>query len=688
MQSGTPLDPRDLVESLLVGILVVLVVIGIFSVPLSIQWQAQHTARQFELLLSSNQQKLTADYPTIIPAEDKPAQLAFSLQSGNTVSSQPITLTVKLPPGLLVVSSSQQAYRQDAPIIAFFPLASTVQTKTLDVINARLGDGSYRQTIDLFLSNETNPHPLRVTVEGTVDSALRNFFSNSQNLIFVAFASVAGLVVEWIRKQRDAEEEKEKAKEAEEKKKALQAKKDFLDVLSRREVVRAQAILENLKESKLIERLESRDSDLMRRLLDLTKEQPHDWKIESIIDGDEWWNAYAGALLYAFDHGKARDEKLRETLRQLPMTKLSGDLQIAINDALGGEQKPVWPPRVSQQQLDSQKAKLEKWRNPFCYDRAEDDEAILFPNVYWNEFGLFERVSQTNKTTLVAGELGIGKTAMALALGKYQYSPNTLATYLPGLPEEGDIECALTNALFDFIRFHPAMLRNLGRDERTLLASVLANILDSQIVLAKLEAVPMHEIPYVYEVEGEERKKRESILHSQLQFFREVVMALPPQKSFSHRAWGDALVQCAQALDFQPPIRIVIDANSNQCAEWLDRVILPRVAQWRMMNIVATIFVPNSVELPTENSDWLGYLPFTWTTDELANLLDHRFEQIIEMQGKQLKRNSVIQDDFWKSMIVRTNCNPGVFMRTARKMHALEPQYEKWDEALLNRALE
>jgi hypothetical protein len=69
-------------------------------------------------------------------------------------------------------------------------------------------------------------------------------------------------------------------------------------------------------------------------------------------------------------------------------------------------------------------------------------------------------------------------------------------------------------------------------------------------------------------------------------------------------------------------------------------------------------------------------------------MLDHRVDQIMEMQGKQLKRKSVIQDDFWKSMIVRTNCNPGVFMRTARKMHALEPQYEKWDEALLNRALE
>lgn len=667
-------------EWLLVFILAVFVILGFISLPLSVWWQSENSKNQIKHIPVDTQTTLTVVYPAMLLVEDKPAQISFSVQEPLT---QPLTITVNLSCKFLLATSSQ-TYCDSGPVITFQPLVSRVQTQTLQIANARLEAISKEEKIPFQLSNGAQDY-LSMSVEGTLRAALRGFFSNSLTLIITGILSAVGLLYNQFEKRREAEEKKEK----EGKERAIQEKDAFREWMRQGRINRAEEIYKKLEASGLVRYLESDDWNIMSRLLDLARGRSPDWKIETIPE--IWLNEIAGALLFAFNNGYAKDQKLRGVLRDLSTKELSADLKSAINDALGvPDQYRLWPtpPALKPEVTLLNVPYALPGVNPFYFERAEDDEPFLFPSMFWSEHDLYRRINRTNKTEIIVGEDGVGKTAMALALGKYLHDKETLACYLSGLPEEREIRSALTNRLLDFVCYHPTMLRGFGRNQLSLLARLLTSTLDAQIVLATLENTPFQEMEYVQQGKDEnEKQKRINLLRAQLRLLEDAIVSLPIDKPLSDCDWAAALGQCALSLGFKLPVRIVIDANNKQCAEWLNLVILPRVAQWRTLGIITIILIPVPLHQSIGDSNWLGFSEYKWDIPLLTQMLDHRFNTMMETRGSHLKRPAIIGDEFWNLMISGTKNNPRAFFRLWNRMLKLAPP-EQWSESLLNQALE
>ncbi len=674
-------------EWLLVFILAVFVMLGFISLPLSVWWQSENSENQIKSIPLDTQTTLTVVYPAMLLVEDKPAQISFSVQEPLT---QPLTITVNLSCKFLLATSSQ-TYCDSEPVITFQPLVSRVQIQTLQIANARLEVISKEEKIHFQLSNGIQDD-LPISVEGTLRAALRGFFSNSLTLIITGILSAVGLLYNQFEKRREAEEKKEK----EGKERAIQERDTFREWMQRQNARLAQETLDELERRGLAQYLAPGDLAWMRRLVDWSKGNLAELNFKTVPS--DWLDAAAGALILARENGLGNDQEVSNALRQLPVDKLSENQRQAVQSAINlPEQARHWPLRPAKPDLNLI-VPNELWKdrldvNPFPYEHAEDEVNLLFSQVdaFWGEHPLYQRIVASNKSEIIVGETGTGKTAMALALGEYLHSSETLAYYLPGLPEEHEIQRALAKEILDFVCWHPTFMRKLGQDSRALLARVCVDMLGNQVVLARLDTVVVQEMEFVKRALNEpESRRRESIIHSQLSLFRETVVSLPARECLSHREWYDALAQCARSLGFRLPIRVVIDASGEHCTEWINLVVLPRIAEWKMMDIVATIFVTDRMldtRLSGKDSPWLGFSKLEWDSSLLTQMLEHRFNSIMAAQGSRVVRPGVVDEHLWNRMIESAKNNPRCFIRLWNRMLAVATD-GVLNKTVLDKALE
>ena len=682
-----------IMEWLLLFVLFVFVPLGFVSLPLSIEWQAQDLTHLTEKIELGDGKTLTVDYPAIVLIDDKPALFSFSLHQPIT---QPLTVTVQLDRAL-VLAIPPQTYRDDAPVLTFQPQVSRVQTQTLPIANARLVDGlGQTGAVTLTITGSSSPitETLTIGVEGTLRAALRSFVGNSLNLIITALLSAAGLVFRLFEKRREAEE---KQKEIEEKREqAKQAREGFRNLMQQQNAHLAQEVLDDLGKQGLAQYLAPGDPAWMRRLVDWSKGNLAGLNFRTLPP--DWLEAAAGALIFARENGLGNDKEVSNAFRQLPVDKLSNDLQEVVQITIHlPEQERRWRLRPAEPNWNLI-ALNQPWQdhlgvNPFPYEYAEDDAIILFcqeVGAFWDEHSLYQRIKATNKSEIIAGEAGMGKTAMALALGEYLHGSETLACYLPGLPEEHEIQRALAKKILDFVCQHPTFLRKLGQDSRVLLAHVCVDVLGDQVVLAALDSAPIEEMAFIKDYKGEERTKRERIVYSQLRLFREMIDALPAREHLSHRDWCGALAQCARSLGFQLPIRVVIDASGEHCAEWINLVVLPRIAEWKMRDVVAIIFVPDRMmdtRLSGKDSPWLGFPKLEWDSSLLPQMLEHRFKNIMAARNSRVVRPEIVDEHLWNRMIESAKNNPRCFIRLWNRMLAIAAN-GVLDETVFEKALE
>jgi cell division protein FtsL len=682
-----------ILEWVLLFVLFVFVPLGLVSLPLSVCWQAQDLTNRTGEMNLDDRRALTVDYPAIVLIDDKPALFSFSLHQPIT---QPLTVTVQLDRAL-VLAIPPQTYRDDEPVLTFQPQASRVQTQTLPIANARLVDGlGQTGAVTLTITGSSSPitETLTIGVEGTLRAALRGLVGNSLNWIVTALLSAAGLVFTLFEKRRETEEKKE----AEKREQAKQERERFRNLMQQQNTHLAQETIAQLEKQGLAQYLAPGDLAWMHRLVDWSKGNLA--KLDFKTVPPDWLDAAAGALIFARENGRGNDQEVLSALRQLPVNELSDDLQGVVQITIHlPEQERRWPLRPAEPNWNLI-ALNQPWQdhlgvNPFPYEYAEDDAIILFcqeVGAFWDEHSLYQRIKATNKSEIIAGEAGTGKTAMALALGEYLHNAETLACYLPGLPDEREMQRALAKKILDFVCWHPTFLRKLGQDSRVSLARVCADALGDQIVLAKLDTAAVQQMEFVKQAQNEQdSKRRENIVRSQLRLFRETVVSLPARERLSHRKCYGALAQCARSLDFRLPIRVVIDASGEKCAEWMNEFILPRLQLWRMDEIIVKIFVPasasNAIQFPEDHLGWLLFSELEWDASLLTQMLEHRFNSIMAARGSRVVRPGVVDEHLWNRMIESAKNNPRCFIRLWNRMLAIAAN-GVLDETILGRALE
>lgn len=204
-------------------------------------------------------------------------------------------------------------------------------------------------------------------------------------------------------------------------------------------------------------------------------------------------------------------------------------------------------------------------------DAALDTERrYLFSSVtewFWREHPLYGLLSRTTKPTIVYGDPGTGKTALALSLTQFADSDSkqVLATYHARPAQLADIQLGVGQALLKFVQWRSTWLMKLERDERDLLARLLLTVLSSHFLLAELGAIePM-------QFETAENSNQKALWQEQasleLRLLRQAVERMASQPPLPANHWFLGLCHCAAQLEFQL-VRIALDMSSTDWAKW------------------------------------------------------------------------------------------------------------------------
>ncbi len=126
---------------------------------------------------------------------------------------------------------------------------------------------------------------------------------------------------------------------------------------------------------------------------------------------------------------------------------------------------------------------------PYQYPaNAEDEKMWLFPHPagFYYLHPLLYDIEENSLPVLIHGEVGSGRTALALHLTHYPARWDVLGGYFTTLPSSQEISRHLVEQLQMFCIKRPNYLMLLTNEERELLAQLLVMVLDKKSVLAKL----------------------------------------------------------------------------------------------------------------------------------------------------------------------------------------------------------
>lgn len=298
----------------------------------------------------------------------------------------------------------------------------------------------------------------------------------------------------------------------------------------------------------------------------------------SVIDEaaiyNSWADSWAGAVIMA-DRRKAQDqETILRLVRVFPKDQLSTSSERRFKD-LDGKLKPITP----QQHTWPKPAELPEdyktgWTNsidelnvfPYINAESSDECRYLFSTKpwFWREHAVYQELVQARGATLVCGELGCGRTALALSLTRYAKATDlALGVYYSRSASVSDAQNGLAQELLNFICWRSTWLTDLTGGDRELLAKVLISVLDRHFVLSMLGAPVLTQFdqsdPYK-DIWWQQARVEFDLLRQSIDRLSEEPPLSPPQ-------WFHALIRCLQALKFRH-VRIALDLTSEQYEQW------------------------------------------------------------------------------------------------------------------------
>jgi hypothetical protein len=593
-------------------------------------------------------------------------------------------------------------------ILEFRP--DTLPVQTFNLINAQTAhsrwwifDARPQQCLNLispYLQKGKDEWCLNVeSVEGYSWRTFVNSTVDERNpliLLLAGLISAAGASLMYVfkksqedqhqREEREAsllQQEQERALAQEHTTKAKQLKATFQNCIKAKDVDGAQSALRELKNDSDLCKLSGEDLVLMEKLVALAIASAEDDIREMVGATTEWPEECAHAYLMCRRQlYSVVPDKLREAQRLITIERIRDDELLAelakVAKELYSRQSAEWrslketPPSPT---LDSRPvflAQTLEGHDPFIYERAEDDQEILFGALFkkeekrgfWNHHPVFRALKIQSRPQLVFGNSGSGKTAMALAFGLYKLDlPARLALYLPGQPETPEIVAGFAQQLLAFVKRTPTLLGDLSTDERMLLANLLVGSLGRAFVLADLTET-QNSGEWWKEVSKKEDSKDEKrdwerLGNAQFNLLKQAVRAAPasiPHESY----WPREVVRCAASLTYkQDQVLLVIDGN-GATPEWVNQMIALRIRQWWLSGVVTFMFLHESMadQINIDNGV-MGRLFLNWDASQVNEMIRLRFERV-----KMLDQiDKLFEDGLLQEMVAVSKNNPQRFIQ-------------------------
>ncbi|MDI6769965.1 MAG: ATP-binding protein, partial [Anaerolineales bacterium] len=654
----------------------------------TVYWPAQNELYKnpsVDLNAVCAQCRLEIRHPAIALIDQQPTRVDFTFYSSDS-DPRSLTVMVTVPSALIVVDAAGQ--QQSNTVRLDYSGVLTSEFSSIFLMNARTTAGwDVDELVICIQMLATSKEPseiqssLTIGVEGTGRATLRRFGSKEEGVaghlfpLATILVSAAGLYYQEMRQRREREE---RAAE-QQRQRAITLRGLFRESMREKKITDAREAYKEIEEKNLTQYL---DASVIRYPTHLLKIADGDMDEKDVAAlSAAWPDETAGALVYAAKYCPIDRLALIRALRSFPIDKISDlALQGEVKEAREklGATEPVqareWPPLPKAKALPDLPVEIYKGikSNPFSAhaERAEDDIAFLFrerKKLFWDKHPVYQELVGADGFSIAAGESGCGKTALALALGRYLHDREVLACYFKGLPEFSEFRTGFAWRLLEFIKRHPPYLSLLGKKERQLLAQLLMQGLGTDLVLVEVSRLSSHSSKWPWwslDKDDDQRRLWETEGITQLRLLYEAIETAKPHR-ISNQYWANVLSSCAKSLNFRERIPLVIDADDNINSEWLQRTILRYQQAWELANINILLFVPQAKARQLGWSDsnlpygCAKYLQLPWDGQGMLEWARHRWRQVYEREHLDV----LFAPNALQALINAANGNPRCFIR-------------------------
>jgi hypothetical protein len=463
--------------------------------------------------------------------------------------------------------------------------SSQVQVK---VINTHKGSGLFYQTakIEITYKDKDGKPQVLMPVDGsrpaedTVSTETSwiavlaaqkpGNLSESALVAVITGASALGAFFLKTRKEQQVDEENEQ-------KKNKAAAEELFHLL--RENLKAEKIAEaeknrqKLKKNGLEKYLFPADLDQAQRLLKIESKDPQNM-LSYLSFPDGWGDETAGAICFMVNLKQFMSiSEKAELLRSFPFDRCTHESQqkiLSLLQQLNIRTPSVdrkWPVEIAFPDREFDQETLGTGgivQNPFRASKAEYEENFLFGKRNGGQM-FYPLHSLYRKLNLGAGQPllcvtslpGMGRTALALALGRYLHESNILAVYLAGQPDAQSICHAFCLQLIRYIEQNPAYLEMLDTRTRQSLAALLVQHLERIYPLAQVSLL-------IAALQSAPEKRSEAL--PQLILFHQALEQTAPS-SLPEKEWLYSFHSLVYQLGLDR-LRVVIDAPEQASLKW------------------------------------------------------------------------------------------------------------------------
>jgi hypothetical protein len=614
---------------------------------------------------------LEARYPSLILADDQPAEFTLILRRLGS-PTQSIAVSALIPPGVLLASSPLS--REFA---IEFPVGEVV-TSTFGLISARtdtyLPWKSVPLTFTLYVSSTAvDTVALNFQTESAWGRTERDFVNSTVNeksplIILVAgLLSGAGLALSSFYRQQ---KEKTEIKKQEGSRKLQQ----FREAIKLEDRARARDALQQLDRMELSTE-SSAEREIAKAIWNLANATAETDMASLVRKAALAWPEEC-AHAYLMCHARLYKEapaQLREAKSFLPLYQLQ-DKELATKLVQADNQLPIiqtlhWPNLVEPRSSITVAAapfvqNVLKGYNPFPQEHAEDDQLLLFfKRGFWEQHALFDALKKCDHPHIVFGVAGSGRSAMAMALSKYNVTLGVqFNLFLSGHPDVARIRRGYAQHLLQSIQAYPTLLSRLGQAELALLARCLASVLGKEYVLAELRSLQASG-QWLREIKDpDQRRYWQRIAEGQLALLSRAVEEAALGASDPYQ-WPHEFSRCAYSLGFDYTRALLVIDGINTSADWLGE-ILPNLYPWWQSGLVTILFLPQSLEAKVKSLDGITtHVRLEWTGDDLRQMVLMRFRECVTRNTRKPIEEIFESTAVLERLLGASDNNPQQFVR-------------------------
>ncbi len=592
---------------------------------------------------------VTFRYPRHLFLDGAAGELRINAWRNDTasVSSQPLTVTLRFPAGIQVASETISININDEVAILSLPLS---KEPSAQIILQLTNGGTVLNPRDLTIQIVSNlDHifvPLSIHIESPRSAAWRIFWTEVVSdkgpiaAVTTALLSVITIFLQYF--QRQQEQQRLEARRLIQEVRNSLVKADCRGVERAWNAMQIQGVISTLSEDEVEPLRDLVDLALAPKGASLNDEIK---KLVQTYEDSPWCNDLCGAFL-CYSRVRSVDKDFKDLLLKLPVDKISDDELREKVVALWKksrveyqDRKPSLSYKDEEKKISEEKRDLQKTaigtqlsEEPLLREKAEDEGATLFEKKgFWPKHSIYEGVMQKIKADglkvhIIYGQPGCGRTALAKAVMDSLWAD---AKFFPLYHAAGTntssakLKMEMVQNLLKYICDKPTLLVYASEIQIQSMAMVLCQKLGVREVLGVLDEAKNN-----YKAEGQNPVAWSSLAQSRLALLQQAVKDTDCKTDFNDMEFLEDMARCFRTFRFEG-FYFVLDFTADDTLMPSIKDMVTWLPSWQRYKIGAILLI-DQVSYKLLEDTLIAFAPqlLSWSAEDLQAMVSHRFEKL------------------------------------------------------------